>query len=624
MNVGALKKPSMAARPRSPEGKQNGPRARSPIIKQATSGIRPSLASPGMPAAPTSGRSPLQQPQAKRTSSTTVEEIKKIDMNREQRRRAAEEVRRNRQEEAEVLRAQCGGHVPDIDFHRMIRDFRQQCPPATGHEAIDPNCNDGIVVCVRKRPIQSHEMVNRELDCVTALNPYAIVHERKFKVDGITKCLESHQFEFDRVFGEDDSTEHVYATITQPLVPWVIERGGRATLFAYGQTGSGKTHTMTGIQRQLAEEIFEALSMYHAAGTAEPLSVSVSFFEIYGGRPFDLLNNRQRLETLEDSRNEVQINGLTERSVQSSEVMLQLIELGNSLRTTHATAINRDSSRSHAICSVFLKTDSGSVHGKWTLVDLAGSERAADSKSSIRQRRVEGAQINKSLLALKECIRAMGDPGKGHVPFRVSKLTLVLRDAFVTRGFSKTVMIACISPGIMSADHSVNTLRYSDRLKDHPRASRPAWQDQDADGSRMRAGSSVGGPRDARSPEPRDAARRRSPSPGGGQRAAGQNVPLRTRPGGTSLSELPKDDLTAEEIAEMEDSDIDDDDLAPQPVAWAEVAATSDPAAAVPGVAVNSQQPARPIARGRQPQQTLQQAVMPPARQEAVSSRGVQ
>mmetsp|Transcript_18912 Transcript_18912/g.41276 ORF Transcript_18912/g.41276 Transcript_18912/m.41276 type:complete len:830 (-) Transcript_18912:80-2569(-) len=472
-----------------------------------------------------------------RRGSTTVEEIRRIDMNREQRRRAAEEVRRSRQEEAALLGAQCGGAVPDVDFHRMIRDFRQQCAQGSPLEPLSPDDPDSILVCVRKRPIQQHEAINREIDAVTACNPYAIVHERKFKVDGITKCLESHQFEFDAVYDEDATTEDLYRTVAHPLVPWVIEKGGRATLFAYGQTGSGKTHTMTGIQRQLSEQIFE-----HVRSANETLEVSVSFFEIYGGRPYDLLNGRQRLETLEDARNEVQIAGLTERAAGSPEALLQYIDLGNSLRTTHATAINRDSSRSHAVCSVFLRMASsgGNIHGKVTLVDLAGSERAADSKSTIRQRRVEGAQINKSLLALKECIRAMGDPREAHVPFRASKLTLVLRDAFVSRCPSKTVMIACISPGTNSADHSVNTLRYSDRLKDHSRAmrgpveARTPLEDGGGDGERIfrtRSG--------AKSPEPRAPSRgKRSPSPApGGQRYA----PWRPQPASASAPELPKD-----------------------------------------------------------------------------------
>lgn len=104
--------------------------------------------------------------------------------------------------------------------------------------------------------------------------------------------------------------------------------------------------------------------------------------------------------------------------------------------------------------------------GKLLMVDLAGSERAADCQSNNRQRRLEGAEINKSLLALKECIRAL-DSKSSHVPFRASKLTMVLRDSFVSTMKSKIVMIACLNPGSSSSDHTINTMRYAERLKEN-------------------------------------------------------------------------------------------------------------------------------------------------------------
>lgn len=101
--------------------------------------------------------------------------------------------------------------------------------------------------------------------------------------------------------------------------------------------------------------------------------------------------------------------------------------------------------------------------GKIVLVDLAGSERAAETLSDDKATRIEGAEINKSLLALKECIRAL-DSGASHTPFRGSKLTQVLRDGLVS-DTSRAVMIAAASPSAGCAEHTLNTLRYADRLK---------------------------------------------------------------------------------------------------------------------------------------------------------------
>lgn len=193
----------------------------------------------------------------------------------------------------------------------------------------------------------------------------------------------------------------------------------------------------------------------------------VSFFEIYGGKLFDLLNERQKLICREDANKAVNIVGLRERRCDSVTDLLELISYGNSVRSTGQTGANIDSSRSHAILQIVLKKRSKTkkikVHGKFSFIDLAGSERAADTSNNDRRTRLEGAEINKSLLALKECIRAL-DQDKKHQPFRGSKLTQVLKDSLV--GNSRTIMIANISPTSGSCEHTLNTLRYSDRVKE--------------------------------------------------------------------------------------------------------------------------------------------------------------
>lgn len=104
--------------------------------------------------------------------------------------------------------------------------------------------------------------------------------------------------------------------------------------------------------------------------------------------------------------------------------------------------------------------------GRLTFIDLAGSERGADTNSASRATRLEGAEINTSLLALKEVIRALATGGSmTHIPFRGSKLTQVLKDSFVGKN-SRCCMVACISPDIGNCDQTLNTLRYADRVKE--------------------------------------------------------------------------------------------------------------------------------------------------------------
>lgn len=321
-----------------------------------------------------------------------------------------------------------------------------------------------IKVVVRKRPINKKELAKNEEDIIETFSNSLVVHETKLKVD-LTEYLEKHEFVFDAVLDEEVSNDEVYRETVEPIVPIIFQRT-KATCFAYGQTGSGKTYTMKPLPLKAVRDI---LRLMHHTYRNQGFQLFVSFFEIYGGKLFDLLSDRKKLCMREDGKQQVCIVGLQEYRVSDVETVKELIERGNATRSTGTTGANEESSRSHAILQLSVKrsadgseTKPARVVGKLSFIDLAGSERGADTTDNDKQTRMEGAEINKSLLALKECIRAL-DNDQGHIPFRGSKLTEVLRDSFV--GNSRTVMISCVSPNAGSCEHTLNTLRYADRVK---------------------------------------------------------------------------------------------------------------------------------------------------------------
>lgn len=333
-----------------------------------------------------------------------------------------------------------------------------------------------IKVVVRKRPLNKKEVSRKEDDVVSVSANSLTVHEPKLKVD-LTAYVEKHEFCFDAVLDQQVTNDEVYRETVQPIIPIIFQRT-KATCFAYGQTGSGKTYTMQPLPLRAAEDLVRLL--HHPTYRNQKFKLWLSYFEIYGGKLFDLLSERKKLCMREDGRQQVCIVGLQEFEVLDVQIVKEYIEKGNAARSTGSTGANEESSRSHAILQLVIKkhnevketrrnnnnNDSnekgGKVVGKISFIDLAGSERGADTTDNDRQTRMEGAEINKSLLALKECIRAL-DNDQLHIPFRGSKLTEVLRDSFV--GNSRTVMISCISPNAGSCEHTLNTLRYADRVK---------------------------------------------------------------------------------------------------------------------------------------------------------------
>ncbi|EEB88504.1 hypothetical protein MPER_13621, partial [Moniliophthora perniciosa FA553] len=149
--------------------------------------------------------------------------------------------------------------------------------------------------------------------------------------------------------------------------------------------------------------------------------VVVTFLEIYNEEIRDLLAEpgtnapRGGLSIREDKT--VKVAGLVELSPKSAEQVKEIVLLGNTRRTQSPTHANETSSRSHAVLQIHVAQSPRTASlteqktmGTLSIIDLAGSERAA-ATTNMGQRMVEGANINKSLLALGNCINALCESG---------------------------------------------------------------------------------------------------------------------------------------------------------------------------------------------------------------------
>ena len=267
----------------------------------------------------------------------------------------------------------------------------------------------------------------------------------------------------------------VYESTTRSLLDSVLD-GYNATVFAYGATGCGKTHTITGSAQQpgiiflTMQELFERIEERSGEKSTE---VTLSYLEIYNETIRDLLvpgGSKGGLMLREDTNRSVSVAGLSSHRPQNVQQVMDMIMKGNECRTMSPTEANATSSRSHAVLQINVaqkdrNADVNEPHtmATFSIIDLAGSERASATKNR-GERLMEGANINKSLLALGSCINALCDARKrNHVPYRNSKLTRLLK--FSLGGNCKTVMIVCVSPSSAHFDETQNTLRYANRAK---------------------------------------------------------------------------------------------------------------------------------------------------------------
>lgn len=286
------------------------------------------------------------------------------------------------------------------------------------------------------------------------------------------------RYAFDRVFDSTASQSDVFAETCKPLLDGILN-GYNASVFAYGATGCGKTHTISGTPQDPGLIFLTMKELYNRIQDARhdsDVQIRLSYLEIYNETIRDLLSSEPTppgagLALREDANNRISVVGITELVPESPESVLEYIQEGNLRRTMSPTEANAVSSRSHAVLQINVtqKPRTASMTEQTTsaslnIIDLAGSERASATRNN-GARMKEGANINKSLLALGNCINALCQSGgvRKHVPYRNSKLTRLLK--FSLGGNCKTVMVVCISPSSAHYEETHNALKYANQAK---------------------------------------------------------------------------------------------------------------------------------------------------------------
>ncbi|KAL4974359.1 kinesin motor domain-containing protein [Aspergillus desertorum] len=338
-----------------------------------------------------------------------------------------------------------------------------------------------VIVSIRVRPNVSGE---------SSANPEWMVDARRGLLAYNGK--EGGDYYYDNVFSAIENNARVYDSAAKRLVRRVME-GYHGTVFAYGMTGTGKTFSMQGTATSpgvIPLAITDIFSFIRETPHREFL-LRVSYLEIYNEKIHDLLSasvgsSSEDIKLREDSKRGVYATPLKEEIVQSPTQLLRVIARGDHARRTGSTQFNARSSRSHAVVQIVVESrervSTGTAQDRrsglapggvrvstLSLIDLAGSERAADDK----ERRTEGAHINKSLLTLGNIIsrlsetkgKTAADKDGKHLPFRDSKLTRLLQPAL--SGNSLVSILCTVQLGSSAASETLNTLKFAARAKNN-------------------------------------------------------------------------------------------------------------------------------------------------------------
>ncbi|XP_054101545.1 kinesin-like protein KIF9 isoform X5 [Callithrix jacchus] len=328
---------------------------------------------------------------------------------------------------------------------------------------------------VRVKPTDdfAHEMIRYGDD-----NKTIDIHLKKDIRRGVVNNQQTDwSFKLDGVL-HDASQDLVYEKVAKDVVSQALD-GYNGTIMCYGQTGAGKTYTMTGATENykhrgiLPRALQQVFRMIEERPTYA-ITVRVSYLEIYNENLFDLLSTLPYVGpsvtpmTIVENSQGVFIKGLSVHLTSQEEDAFSLLFEGETNRIIASHTMNKNSSRSHCIFTIYLEAHSRTlseekyITSKINLVDLAGSERLGKSGSEGRVLK-EATYINKSLSFLEQAIIALGDQKRDHIPFRQCKLTHSLKDSL--GGNCNMVLVTNIYGEAAQLEETLSSLRFASRMK---------------------------------------------------------------------------------------------------------------------------------------------------------------
>ncbi len=247
-------------------------------------------------------------------------------------------------------------------------------------------------------------------------------------------------------------------------------------MFAYGSTGTGKTHTMKGGKSLADRGMIPRLlsSIYRKSKAIEKntdgdttVEIALSYYEIYNDRVFDLFEPPEKrtptgLPIREAEGGKTVVVGLSEVACTTLKEFELLYDRANSNRSTGATKLNAQSSRSHAVLcvKVVVVGPNETRISTASAIDLAGSEDNRRTGNS-KDRMVESASINKSLFVLAQCVEAISKKQQ-RIPYRESKMTRILS---LGQNNGITVMILNLAPTRQYHLDTLSSLNFANRTK---------------------------------------------------------------------------------------------------------------------------------------------------------------